>query len=356
MTDATPAAPVARAVGVTKRFQRGTDAVDRLAIRLGIAKPPPAVRALDAVDLEVRKGEVVGLVGESGCGKSTLGRVIAGMLPPTEGRVEHHGQDIAGLKGKAARDMRLATQIIFQDPMSSLNPRKRVREIIAEAPRVHGLASRAEARRLVEELLGRVGLDPAMADRYPHQFSGGQRQRIGIARALAVNPDFLICDESIAALDVSIQAQVINLFMELRQELGLTLLFISHDLSVVRHISDRVVIMYLGRVVEEAATDAIFDTPRHPYTEALLQEIPRLDRRARAFAPVKGEIPSPVNPPSGCHFHPRCPFAMEICKTTRPPLIDVAAGHRAACHLNGGMGRLPSDIASDTRNHQGDHP
>lgn len=347
MTD-TPA-PLARAVAVTKHFQRKTDFADRLAIRLGITSPPPAVHALDAVDLEVRKGEVVGLVGESGCGKSTLGRVIAGMLPPTAGRVEHDGKDIAQLRGQAARDMRLATQIIFQDPMSSLNPRKRVREIIGEAPRVHGLVTRAKTRALVEDLLARVGLDPAMADRYPHQFSGGQRQRIGIARALAVNPGFLICDESIAALDVSIQAQVINLFMQLRAELGLTLLFISHDLSVVRHISDRVVIMYLGRVVEEAPTDAIFDTPRHPYTEALLHEIPRLDRRARSFSPVKGEIPSPVNPPSGCHFHPRCPFAMEICSTTRPPLVDVAANHRTACHLNNGQGRLPTDIQTQTQ-------
>ena len=323
-----------RAEGVTKLFRREPDLAERLAARVGLAKPPATVHALDGVDLTVNRGEVVGLVGESGCGKSTLGRVVAGMLPATSGRVLNQGRDIATLRGADARRARLATQIIFQDPMSSLNPRKRVAEIIGEAPRVHGLLPAAQVPARVAELMARVGLDPSFAGRYPHQFSGGQRQRIGIARALAVNPEFLVCDESIAALDVSIQAQVINLFMELRRELGLTLLFISHDLSVVRHISDRVVIMYLGRVVEEASTDAVFDAPNHPYTQALLEEIPRLDRRRRAFSTVKGEIPSPVNPPPGCHFHPRCPFAMEICTKVRPPLAEIAPGHRSACHLN----------------------
>ena len=328
---------------VSKRFARAPDLAERLAIRLGAADPPKTVHALDGVTLGLRKGEVVGLVGESGCGKSTLGRVMAGMLRPSEGTVLQQGRDIAALRGREARAARLATQIIFQDPMASLNPRKRVREIVGEAPRVHGLASRAGARQLVEDLLARVGLDPAMADRYPHQFSGGQRQRIGIARALAVQPEFLICDESIAALDVSIQAQVINLFMELRRELDLTLLFISHDLGVVRHISDRVVIMYLGRIVETAPADAIFATPRHPYTEALRAEIPRLDRRRRVFSTVKGEIPSPVNPPSGCHFHPRCPFAFDRCSVERPVLIPVAPEQTVACHLNDGHGRRPED-------------
>lgn len=335
-----------RVEGVSKLFRREPDLAERLAIRAGLAKPPATVHALDGVDLAVNRGEVVGLVGESGCGKSTLGRVVAGMLPTTSGRVLNQGRDIATLRGADARRARLATQIIFQDPMSSLNPRKRVAEIIGEAPRVHGLLPAAQVPARVAELMARVGLDPSFAGRYPHQFSGGQRQRIGIARALAVNPELLVCDESIAALDVSIQAQVINLFMELRRELGLTLLFISHDLSVVRHISDRVVIMYLGRVVEEAPADAVFAAPNHPYTQALLEEIPRLDRRRRAFSSVRGEIPSPMNPPPGCHFHPRCPFAMEICTRVRPALADIGSGHRSACHLNDPQARTSPRLPS----------
>lgn len=337
-----------RVENVTRLFRREPDLAERLAIRAGLAKPPAKVHALDGVDLRVDRGEVVGLVGESGCGKSTLGLIVAGMLAPTTGRVLNQGCDIAKLKGAEARRARLATQIIFQDPMSSLNPRKRVADIIGEAPRVHRLLPRPEVPGRVAELMARVGLDPSFASRYPHQFSGGQRQRIGIARALAVKPEFLVCDESIAALDVSIQAQVINLFMELRQDLDLTLLFISHDLSVVRHISDRVVIMYLGRVVEEAPTDAVFDAPNHPYTQALLAEIPRLDRRRRAFSTVQGEIPSPVNPPPGCHFHPRCPAAMQVCTQIRPALAAVGAGHRSACHLNDLQARLSPRLPSTT--------
>ena len=343
---------LARAEGVSRRFHRSPDFAERLAIRIGAAAEPPVVHALDDVDLEVRRGEVVGLVGESGCGKSTLGRIIAGMLAPSEGRVLRDGRDIAMLRGAEARELRLRTQIIFQDPMSSLNPRKRVRDIIGEAPRAHGLVKGRGVDALVGRLLETVGLDAGMADRFPHQFSGGQRQRVGIARALAVEPDFLVCDESIAALDVSIQAQVINLFMRLREELGLTLLFISHDLSVVRHISDRVVIMYLGRVVEEALTDEVFARPRHPYTAALLEEIPRIDRRHRRFSAIKGEIPSPVNPPSGCHFHPRCPFAHDRCVAERPALKRVGEGHRAACHLNDRPD--PPDLTTEIQR-QGEH-
>ncbi|MCC5780197.1 ABC transporter ATP-binding protein [Nitratireductor sp. B36] len=326
--------PLAQAVNISKRFQKNTDFAERAAIALGAMSAPAVVHALDGVNLEIRRGEVVGLVGESGCGKSTLGRIIAGMLPATEGTVLRDGEDISTLKGRRRRALRLRTQIIFQDPMSSLNPRRRVGDIIGEAPRFHGLVDKAGQTKLVAELLETVGLQPEMAQRFPHQFSGGQRQRIGIARALAVNPDFLVCDESIAALDVSIQAQIINLFMELRQRLGLTLLFISHDLSVVQHISDRVVIMYLGRVVESAPVDRIFDHPNHPYTRALLDEIPRIDRRNRRFSTIRGEIPSPVNPPKGCHFHPRCPHAFDRCRVERPALRNVHDGHESACHLN----------------------
>ena len=319
---------------VSRRFARTPDLAERAAIRLGVTKPPAVVHALDRVSLSVEAGEVLGLVGESGCGKSTLGRIAAGMLAPSDGQVLWKGRDLAAMTSRERRAMRLAAQIIFQDPMSSLNPRMRVRDIVGEAPRVHGLTPRGGADARVAALLTTVGLDPDMAARFPHQFSGGQRQRIGIARALAVDPAFLVCDESIAALDVSIQAQILNLLMDLRERLDLTLLFISHDLSVVRHISDRVVIMYLGRVVEEAGTDAIFAAPRHPYTAALLDEVPRIDRRHRRFSAIEGEIPSPIAPPPGCHFHPRCPHAFDRCRVEAPALRDVGAGHRAACHLN----------------------
>lgn len=324
----------AEARNVSKRFFTEPDFAEKIAAKLGAQSEPRVVHALDGVDLQIHKGEVVGLVGESGCGKSTLGRVIAGMLPATEGEVFIKGEERKKLHGKAAKNARLNTQIIFQDPMSSLNPRKRIVDIIGEAPVAHGLIKRGEKENLVKELLETVGLDPSMANRYPHQFSGGQRQRIGIARALAVKPEFLICDESIAALDISIQAQVINLFMDLRKSFNLTYLFISHDLSVVNHIADRVVIMYLGRVVETGTAATIFENPNHPYTAALLAEVPRIDRRHRAFSPVKGEIPSPMNPPAGCHFHPRCPYAMDRCRLERPALRNLENEHQSACHLN----------------------
>jgi oligopeptide/dipeptide ABC transporter ATP-binding protein len=223
--------------------------------------------------------------------------------------------------------------MIFQDPMSSLNPRKRVRDIIGEAPLAHGIVARRDCEDYVVEVMRRVGLDPDFRNRFPHQFSGGQRQRVGIGRALAVKPKFLICDESIAALDVSIQAQILNLFMDLRHDLGLTYLFISHDLGVVQRISDRTVIMYLGRIVESGPTAEVFKAPRHPYTQALLDEVPRLSNRKRRFHAIKGEIPSPLNPPAGCHFHPRCPHAMDRCRTEQPLLRELGAGQQAACHL-----------------------
>jgi peptide/nickel transport system ATP-binding protein len=270
-------------------------------------------------------------VGESGCGKSTVGRLIAGILTPSEGSVRYKGGDVA--RPRTVREG-LGVQMIFQDPFSSLNPRKRVGDAIGEAPVAHGLVSRAAADAYVAEVMERCGIDPALRRRLPHQFSGGQRQRICIARALAVKPDFLICDEAISALDVSIQAQILNLFMDLKEQFDLTYLFISHDLGVVEHISDRVVVMYLGRVVETADTDTLFRTPNHPYTRALLDEVPRIERRARAFEPVKGEIPSPLDPPTGCHFHPRCPHATDRCRVERPPLVEIAPGHLSACHLN----------------------
>jgi peptide/nickel transport system ATP-binding protein len=328
------AAPMLELRDITRRFEKKLDFAGRIAQRLGAPVREEIVHAVDRVNLTVRKGEVVGLVGESGCGKSTLGRMVAGILPPTEGTILRDGSDIKALSGAEARQMKLRTQMIFQDPYASLNPRMRVQDIVGEAARVHGLLDGAAFDDYVDEQMRRAGLDPGFKRRYPHQFSGGQRQRIGIARALAVKPDFIVCDEAVAALDVSIQAQILNLFMRLRKELDLTYLFISHDLGVVEHLSDRVVIMYLGRVVEEADTETVFRRPNHPYTRSLLDSVPRIENRKRAFSVVKGEIPSPLNPPPGCHFHPRCPLAMERCRVEVPKLREIAPGQRSACHLN----------------------
>jgi peptide/nickel transport system ATP-binding protein len=332
------AAPIIELRDVSKRFGPTYDAAARLARslsrRFGAVPKNEVVQAVDHVDLAVARGEVVGLVGESGCGKSTLGRMVAGIMPPSEGLVMFKGEDIATLPPEQVRDAKLKVQMIFQDPYASLNPRLRVADIVGEAPLVHGLVKRDGFDAYLDAQLRRAGLDPVFKRRYPHQFSGGQRQRIGIARALAVQPEFLVCDEAVAALDISIQAQILNLFMDLRRELDLTYLFISHDLGVVEHLSDRVLIMYLGRIVESAPADEVFARPNHPYTQALLSEVPRIEARKRRFTAITGEIPSPLTPPSGCHFHPRCPHAMPRCAEEAPVLQEIAAGHYSGCHLN----------------------
>jgi peptide/nickel transport system ATP-binding protein len=320
--------------GASKRFVKSLDLAAKIARRLGADVREEVVRAVDDVDIAVSPNEVVGLVGESGCGKSTLGRLAAGLLSLSAGERLWRGRPLDSLSPAEARRQQLKLQMIFQDPYASLNPRMRVIDIVGEAPVAHGLIRARQRREYVGMMLNRVGLDPTSMRRYPHQFSGGQRQRIGIARALAVRPEFLVCDESVAALDVSIQAQVLNLFMDLKNALDLTYLFISHDLGVVRHLSDRVVVMYLGRIVETAPTSALFDSPLHPYTQALLAEVGRVEPKKRTYVPIKGEIPSPLDPPAGCHFHPRCPFVMPRCRERAPPLFDVGAGRTSACWLS----------------------
>lgn len=328
------ATPLVELRGVSKRFVRPLDLAARIANLAGAGMREEVVHAVDRVDLAIGEGEVVGLVGESGCGKSTLGRLAVGLLPLSDGERRWRGAPIDGLAPAAAREQQLRMQMIFQDPYASLNPRLRVVDIVGEAPVAHGLIGARQKVEYVGLQLNLVGLDPTLMRRFPHQFSGGQRARIGIARALAVKPEFLVCDESVAALDVSIQAQVLNLFMELGRALSLTYLFISHDLGVVQHVSDRVVIMYLGRVVESGPTPELFAAPNHPYTQALLAEIGRVEAKKRVFVPVKGEIPSPLDPPSGCHFHPRCPHALPRCREAAPPLVEIAPGRRSACWLN----------------------
>ncbi|MBA3643473.1 MAG: dipeptide ABC transporter ATP-binding protein [Chloroflexia bacterium] len=306
-----------------------------------------AVQAVDDISFQVRRGETLGLVGESGCGKSTTGRAILQLYKPTAGEVVFQGKDLTKLDGGNMRRMRRHLQMIFQDPYASLNPRMTVGNIISEPMQIHKLVPKNQRTQRVQELLETVGLNPYFANRYPHEFSGGQRQRIGIARALAANPDFIVADEPVSALDVSIQAQIVNLLEDLQERFGLTYLFIAHDLSVVKHISDRVAVMYLGKIVEMADRNDLYADPLHPYTKALLSAVPIPDpviekRRERII--LSGDVPSPINPPSGCHFHTRCPYAMEVCRQIDPIFADQGDGHFVACHLYPGSG---ADQAGD---------
>ncbi len=293
-----------------------------------------SVRAVDDVSFSIYTREVLGLVGESGCGKTTCGKVILKIMDPTDGQIFFHGQEITHLPRKEMNRFRNRMMIIYQDPYGSLDPRMTIKNAIAEPMEVHRTVSRKEKEEKVVEIMEKVGLTPDQRNRYPHEFSGGQRQRIGIARALATNPDFIIADEAVSALDVSIQAQIINLLQDLQQEFGITLLFISHDLSVVKHISDRVAVMYLGKIVEIALKTDLFEHPKHPYTQALLSAIPVPDPKLRKKGKIlMGDVPSPINPPPGCRFHPRCPHRMEICDKKQPPLKDLGNRHSAACYL-----------------------
>ncbi len=294
------------------------------------------IKAVDGVSFQIMRGETLGLVGESGCGKTTIGRCILQLLKPTGGEVRFRGEDLTQFSGKEMRALRKELQVIFQDPYGSLNPRMTVGAIVEEPLIIHKIGDRYERKNRVQELFEVVGLNPNMMDRYPYEFSGGQRQRIGIARALAVNPTFIVCDEPVSALDVSIQAQVINLLRSLQERFDLTYLFIAHDLSVVRHISDRVAVMYLGKIVEITGRDELYQDPKHPYTRALLSAVPIPDpvvEASRERIILTGDVPSPIDPPKGCSFHPRCPFAMDICREITPPLKRTSQGHSVACHL-----------------------
>jgi oligopeptide/dipeptide ABC transporter ATP-binding protein len=322
-------APLVSATGLSKEFEIGGGGF------LGLRKPL-ALRAVDDVSLTIQAGETLGLVGESGCGKSTLGRLLLRLIEPTAGRIEFDGNDITALRRMEMRAFRRSMQIIFQDPYGALNPRMSVEDIIAEPLVIHGTRPGAETRRQVTAMLDKVGLPARAIDRFPHEFSGGQRQRIGIARALILHPRLIVCDEAVSALDVSVQAQIVNLLQDLQREMGLTYLFIAHDLSVVRHISDRVAVMYLGKVVEVADKKTIYAAPLHPYTQALIAAVPAQHPAQRSRGRrqrIAGDIPSALNPPSGCRFHTRCPHVMPVCRERAPPLTEPAPGHQVACHL-----------------------
>jgi len=320
--------PLVSAVGLSKHY----------AIRGGafLRRQTAAIRAVDGVDLDIMPGETLGLVGESGCGKSTLGRTLIRLIEPTDGTILFDGADITALDAKAMQPKRRAMQIIFQDPYGALNPRMSVEDIVMEPLVIHGARADAATRALVADMLRLVGLPQRAASRFPHEFSGGQRQRVGIARALALKPRFVVCDEPVSALDVSVQAQIVNLLQDLQAELGLTYLFIAHDLSVVKHISNRVAVMYLGKIVEIAEKRMIYAAPQHPYTQALIAAVPVLrpqDRGRGRRARLAGDIPSALNPPAGCRFHTRCPHVMSICRTQEPLLRTTTAGPKVACHL-----------------------
>ncbi|WP_327656540.1 ABC transporter ATP-binding protein [Streptomyces sp. NBC_00483] len=325
--DAAAGEPLLRVDGLVKHFP----------IRKGLLKRQvAAVQAVDGLSFDVRAGETLGVVGESGCGKSTMGRLITRLLEPTGGRVEFEGTDITHLSTGGMRPLRRDVQMIFQDPYSSLNPRHNIGTIVGAPFKLQGVKPEGGVRKTVQELLEKVGLNPEHYNRYPHEFSGGQRQRIGIARALALRPKLVVADEPVSALDVSIQAQVVNLLDDLQDELGLTYVIIAHDLSVIRHVSDRIAVMYLGKIVELADRDDLYSTPMHPYTKALLSAVPVPDPKRRGAKSerilLRGDVPSPIDPPTGCRFHTRCWKATELCKTTEPPLIPLARAHQVACH------------------------
>ena len=314
-----------------------TDLVKHFPIKAGILfdKQIGAVKAVDGVSFSVRPGETLGLVGESGCGKSTLSRSVLQLIAPTSGSVRFDGAEITGLGSAELRKLRPQMQMVFQDPYASLNPRKRVAQIVGDPMKLHGIVPRSGVRAAVQELLERVGLNREHYNRFPHEFSGGQRQRIGIARALSLNPRLIIADEPVSALDVSIQAQIINLLEDLQHDLGLTYIFVAHDLGVVRHVADRIAVMYLGKIVEIGPAAAVYENPIHPYTLSLLSAVPIPDPRANAAREqilLEGDVPSPAEPPAACRFHTRCPFATEVCAIEEPPLIDHGGGHFAACH------------------------
>jgi oligopeptide transport system ATP-binding protein len=325
----------------TRPLLEVTDLVKHYAVRGGILRRRVGtVHAVDGVSFSLQPGETLGLVGESGCGKSTVARTVLRLVEPTSGAIKINGEDIAQISKSELRPYRREMQIVFQDPFASLNPRMKAGDIVGEPLTVHGLARGAEKQARVAELFRQVGLRPDQMNNFPHQFSGGQRQRICIARALALGPSLIVCDEPVSALDVSIQAQVINLLIDLQRQHGFSYLFIAHDLAVVAHISHRVAVMYLGRIVEIADKAELFDNPRHPYTQALLASVPVANPKTKRLKPmVDGDVPSPINPPSGCAFHTRCRYGIDRCKVERPPLAEAGSGHQVACWLNDGTGR-----------------